>query len=429
MQEKKMQVYNRKLKEFIEKTLTTRPLVYLNGPRQCGKSTLVQNLGLEREANYISFDSSLILAAAKADPANFIQSLPGDALNIIDEVQMAPEIYPCLKISVDENRARGRGRGLYLLTGSANLLALPRLAEALVGRMSVLTLLPFSSGEIRQSSFNFIEGLFQDKLEYRRYKSWDLPDIIGNASFPEPALNSDISRTQWFDDYLTTIVQRDVQSIADIRNPVKIIMLLSVLALRAGRLLNNSAVAQETGLDIKTYDRYKGGVVNTFLVFELPSWSKPNRLNKRFTKASKLYFNDTNLLAYLMKRDLREIYRNDRITMGRLFENFIATEIMKNASSLTDASVSHFRTSDNKEVDFVIERTNGDTVGIEVKLDGSPDAHDFYGLKLLKEAVGGYFKKGIVIYPGSEIVPWGEGLWAVPACYLWEGFSPGGGGR
>jgi predicted AAA+ superfamily ATPase len=105
--------------------------------------------------------------------------------------------------------------------------------------------------------------------------------------------------------------------------------------------------------------------------------------------------------------------------MGRLFENFIATEIMKNAACFSDLTVSHFRTSDQKEVDFVIEKTNGDTIGIEVKLGGSPDNHDFYGLKLLKETVGEKFEKGVVVYSGSETVPWGEKLWAIPACYFW----------
>jgi predicted AAA+ superfamily ATPase len=416
-----MQVYNRNLRDFIEKTAAARPLIYLNGPRQCGKSTLVQNLELKKQTNYISFDSPFVLSAARSDPAQFIRSLPGNRLNILDEVQMVPELYPYLKIAVDENRAKGKGKGLYLLTGSANILALPRLAEALVGRMSVITLFPFSSGEYTQAPFNFITNLFRDKFEYRRYTDYDLVDLITNSTFPEPALNRKIRRVQWFDDYLSTILQRDVQNITEIRNPAKITMLLSVLALRAGGLLNNSSVAQETGLDAKTYDRYKGAALNTFLIFEVPAWAKPNRLNKRFTKSAKLYFTDTNLLVYLLRRDIRDIYKNDRITAGRLFENFAAGEIIKNAAMLPGTDVSHFRTSDQKEVDFVIEKTNGDTIGIEVKLDGAPDNHDFYGLKILKDAVGGKFKKGIVLYTGTELISWAKDLWAVPVCYLWKG--------
>jgi len=412
-----MKYYERILGAYLEKTIKTRPLVYLNGPRQTGKSTFVRNF--KDDANYVSFDSPVNLAAAKADPAEFIRAFPTGKPNIIDEVQMAPEIYPYLKMAVDEKRSKGKGAGLYILTGSANLLALPRLSEALVGRMSVLTLLPFSSSEYKRTGVNFIEKLFLDKMEYRRYGKYDLTKIITNATFPEPALNSAIDRSQWFDDYLNTLLLRDIRVVADIRNPSKAIMLLSILALRAGGLLNNSLAAQETGLDIKTYERYKAAAINTFVIFEVNAWSKPSRLNKRFTKSPKLYFTDTGLLTYLLRRDLVDIFNTDRITMGHLFENFIACEIMKNASSFPGLTVSHFRTSDQKEVDFVIEKKDG-VVGIEVKLDSEPDNHDFAGLKLLREAVRERFRKGIVVYPGTELVPFGEDLWAVPVSYLWE---------
>jgi predicted AAA+ superfamily ATPase len=418
-----MRYYERDLEAYLHKTLNTRPLVYLRGPRQCGKSTLVKNLGLRKTAHYLSLDSPVNMAAAKTDPARFMQSLPAGRLNIIDEVQAVPEIFPYLKISIDEQRAKGSDKGyslgLYLLTGSADLMALPSLSEALVGRMAVLTLLPFSASEYKRTGINFITKLFDEKLEYRSYKSYDLLTIMHNATFPEPALNPAIDRHQWFGDYINTLFQRDIRAVADIRNPSKAIMLLSVLAMRAGGLLNNSQTAQETGLDIKTYERYKAAALNTFILFEIPAWSKPNRVNKRFTKSSKLFFTDTNLLAYLLRRDTADIYANDRITMGRLFENFIATEIMKNAVSLTGLEVSHFRTSDQKEVDFVLEK-GGKVIGIEAKLNAAPTVHDFAGLRLLKEATGDRFRLGVVMYPGTEMVPFGEDLWAIPICYLWK---------
>jgi predicted AAA+ superfamily ATPase len=193
----------------------------------------------------------------------------------------------------------------------------------------------------------------------------------------------------------------------------------SVLAMCAGGLLNNSMAAQETGLDIKTYERYKAAVLITFIIFEIQAWSKPNRLSKRFTKSPKLYYTDTGLLTYLLRRDMEEIYRNDKITRGHLFENFIATEIMKNSNSLPGLELSHFRTSDQKKADFVLEKS-GSVIGIEVKLESIPDKHDFAGLKLLREAVGNRFKRGILLHTGTELVSFGEDLWAVPVCYLWE---------
>jgi len=405
---------------LLRKTIAERPLVYLNGPRQAGKSWLAQNLNPGQDINYITFDSPLVLASAKAAPEKFIKSLPTDRLSVIDEVQLAPEVFRLLKISIDENRTKGRNSGLYLLTGSANLMALPGLSDALVGRMSVLTLLPISSGEYKQTDFNFITGLFNEDLGYKKYGDYDLLDVITHATFPEQALSAQ-NTPRWYDDYLNTIIQRDVKSIADIRKPEKLIMLLSFLVLRAGGLLNNSGLAQEAGLAMATYESYKSFLINTFIIFQLQPWAKPGRLNKRFIKSSKLFFNDTNLLVYLMRRDIHEIFRNDRPSAGHVFENFIATEIMKNAAPLIDINVSHFRTSDGKEVDFVVEKHNGDTIGIEVKLDMSVKQEDFKGLKVLKEAVGEKFVKGIVIYTGREIVPFDDDMWAVPVCYLWAG--------
>ena len=414
-----MDYYNRNLENWLGKTLQTRPLVYLNGPRQCGKSTLAKSTYSEKQHSYLSFDSPVNLAAAKSDPAKFIDSLPFDKLKIIDEVQLLPEFFSYLKIEVDKYREKGKGTELFLLTGSANLMALPRLAETLVGRMSILTLFPFSSSEYKRTGVNFITRLFEEKPEYRSYNTYNLLETIENSTFPEPALNLNIDREQWFGDYLNTLIQRDVRTITDIRNPNKMLMLFSFLAMRAGSLLNNSQIAQEAGLDIKTYERYKAAAINTFILFEIPAWSKPNNLNKRFTKSPKLFFTDTNLLAYLLRRNLKSIYDNDRIAMGHLFENFIASEIIKNATSITGLDISHFRTSDQKEVDFVLEKGN-DVIGIEVKLNSTPSVNDFNGLKLLKEAVKGRFKLGVVIYTGTEMVPFGEDLWALPVCYLWE---------
>jgi len=149
----------RLLENILEETIETRPLVYLNGMRQCGKSTLVQNLSGKNEFNYITFDNPASLFFARNDPAGFVEQLPQDKLNIIDEVQLAPELFRQFKIAIDRKRFAGKDRALYVLTGSANISALPKLAEALVGRMSILTLYPFSASEIKGTGINLIEKL------------------------------------------------------------------------------------------------------------------------------------------------------------------------------------------------------------------------------------------------------------------------------
>ncbi|MDR1579424.1 MAG: AAA family ATPase, partial [Synergistaceae bacterium] len=235
-----MSYCQRQLENLLAQTLETRPLVYLNGPHQVGKSTLAEHISEGREFNHVSFDSPLAAASARSDPVGFIKSLPKDKLNIIDEVQMAPEVFRQFKAAVDTTRSKGSA-GLYLLTGSANILALPQLADALVGRMSILTLLPFSSAERCGTGKNFLKSLWSDSLGYKKYEDADLADFIFDATYPEIALNHKIKRTQWFDDYLTTILQRDVKTLADIRNPNNVLHLIVSLSLRAGSLLNNAS--------------------------------------------------------------------------------------------------------------------------------------------------------------------------------------------
>ncbi|MDR2717028.1 MAG: ATP-binding protein [Treponema sp.] len=416
-----MDYIHRLLEDTLKKTVRTRPLLYLNGSRQCGKSTLVQNISVGKNLNYITFDNPVHLFFARNDPAGFLQQLPNNRLNVMDEVQLAPELFRNLKIIVDEKRLTDKSRALYVLTGSANIFALPKLADALVGRLSILTLYPFSASEIKGTGVNVIKKLWNDDLYPRKYSRANIVSIISNATFPEIALDKRKNRYLWFNDYITTLLQRDVRTLADIKNPDKIYQLLVSLSQRAGGLLNNANIMKETGLDAKTYEKYKALCDNTFLTFELPSWTKPNRLNKKFVKQKKLYFTDTSLLCHIMQRDMDDVYKNDKTTMGHIFENFIATEIMKAAKSLDSYSVSHFNPVQNqgKEVDFVIESPNGKTVGVEVKLDSTINEKDWANMNTLQETIGNRFMKGIIIYTGSDLVQVSRKIWAVPVQYLW----------
>jgi len=416
-----MAYIKRLLEDAFKKTVKTRPLLYLNGPRQCGKSTLAQNIAVGKKINYITFDNPVHLTFARNDPTGFLQQLPDNRLNVMDEVQLAPELFRYLKMAVDEKRLTDKNRALYVLTGSANIFALPKLADALVGRLSVLTLYPFSASEIKETGVNVIQKLWNDDLSQRKYSRANIVSIISNATFPEIALDKKKNRYLWFNDYITTLLQRDVRTLADIKNPDRIFQLLVSLAQRAGGLLNNANVMKETGLDAKTYEKYKALCENTFLVFELPSWTKPNRLNKKFVKQKKLYFTDTSLLCHIMQRDMEDVYKNDKTVMGHIFENFIATEIMKSAQSLDSFSVSHFNPVQyqGKEVDFIVESPNGKAIGIEVKLDSTINEKDWANMNTLQETIGDRFLKGIIIYTGNDLVQVSRKIWAVPVQYLW----------
>lgn len=412
----------RALNMELIKSVKSRPLVYLNGARQCGKSTLVRNALLENNINYISFDSPILLAAAKRNPANFIAELPQNKINVIDEVQLATEIFPYLKIDVDEKRIKGKNKSLYVLTGSANIFALPKLANALVGRMTILTLYPFSVSEFCRKEVNFIDKFWNIKLTVGKYKNTNLLEKISNATFPEIALDENIDREKWFDSYLTTILQRDAFSLASIRRPEKILQLLISFSERVGGLINDENIKKETGFNSITYERYKAFCNSVFMTFEVQSWSKANKLDKRFLRSKKIYFTDTNFLCYIMRRELKDLYTNPS-AMGHIFENFIASEIIKAASSSPNQYfVSHFNPvrGQGKEVDFIIENLHGEAIAIEIKLNATLDLKDFANMKICKDTLRDKFKKGIVVYTGNEILPFGDNLWAIPVNCLWE---------
>lgn len=414
-----MNYLNRNITQELEQSIETRPLTYLNGGRQVGKSTLCSHLPDNIKRNHITFDSPLVLATAKSQPAAFVDSLPNDILNIIDEVQFAPEIFPYLKMKIDFNRLNGNDKQKFLLTGSANLMAMPKLSEALVGRMSVLTLYPFSASEYYNLNKSLTERLFDEELRLSSFEDFNIVDVLKNSTYPEIAMDAKIDRIKWFDSYLTTILNRDIKSLSDLKNPEIMVALLSLLSTRTGGLLNNTEIAKELGVDYRTYEKMFAFALNSFLVFNVKPWAKPNKLSKRFVKSPKLYFTDCNFLSYIMKRDIDEMYENDKKAFGHVFENFVATELLKSAK-LNNLELSHYRTQSGKEADFVLENAQGDVVGIEVKSAKDIDKKAYSGLLELKELCGDKFKKGIILYTGNDIVPLSEKIWAVPVCYFWK---------
>ena len=414
-----MNYLNRNITQELEQSIETRPLTYLNGGRQVGKSTLCSHLPDNIKRNHITFDSPLVLATAKSQPAAFGDSLPNDILNIIDEVQFAPEIFPYLKMKIDSNRLNGNDKQKFLLTGSANLMAMPKLSEALVGRMSVLTLYPFSASEYYNLNKSLTERLFDEELRMSSFKDFNIVEVLKNSTYPEIATDAKIDRIKWFDSYLTTILNRDIKSLSNLKNPEIMVALLSLLSTRTGGLLNNTEVAKELGVDYRTYEKMFTFALNSFLVFNVKPWARPNKLSKRLVKSPKLYFTDCNFLSYIMKRDIDEMYENDKKAFGHVFENFVATELLKSAK-LNNLELSHYRTQSGKEADFVLENAQGDVVGIEVKSAKDIDKKAYSGLLELKELCGDKFKKGIILYTGNDIVPLSEKIWAVPVCYFWK---------
>ncbi len=410
---------NRHIKNKLLGALEVSPIVFLNGPRQAGKSTLVQKLSKDDfPAEYVTFDSTSQIAAAVNSPKTYLKERKG-AL-IIDEVQLVPEIFRTLKIVVDELRQEQieKLKGRFLLTGSANIMALPKLSDPLVGRMNVLTLYPISSAEALGGTGDFIEKLFNKSFKPDKSKR-KLNDIIRMATFPEISGASMHERTNWFDGYLTTILQRDVRALAEIEKLSSLPNLLRILANRAGGLINDADIARDAGLNPVTSRSYKTLLKMLFLTFELTPWYR--NISKRLVKSPKGYMIDTLLLCHLLQYELDDLETNRPELFGHALENFVATELLKLMTIRDDRlDLFHFRTSDNKEVDFVLEKPNGQLAAIEVKKREYVDKSDFKGLETLQSMTGDDFICGIVLYRGRDVVPFGRNLWAVPMSNLWE---------
>jgi uncharacterized protein len=427
-------MYYRGITPHLHDALADSPVVLVNGARQTGKTTLVQQfVPSAREApdggpitesdsagpasprTFLTLDDSSILAAAKADPAGFIAGLAGPV--IIDEVQHAPELFPAIKASVDRDRRPGR----FLLTGSANVLLLPRLSESLAGRMEVHTLWPLAQAEIEGRRGSAVDDLFSDRLPTRALPAVGREDLIRrllSGGYPEPlGRRTEARRRAWFNAYLTTILQRDVRDIANIEGLSQLPRLLALLATRTGALLNLSDVASGIKIPYATLHRYMSVLEATFLLQLLPAWS--SNLGTRLIKAPKLLINDTGLAASLLGLDARRLEANP-VLVGPLLETLVAMELKKAAGwSTVRPSLFHYRTHARQEVDILLESPAGEVVGVEVKAAASAAPADFAGLRSLAAMTGDRFVRGVLLYTGSQVVPFGERLHAIPISLLW----------
>jgi predicted AAA+ superfamily ATPase len=419
-----MPTYSRNITPRIKDALKVSPVVFLNGPRQAGKSTLVQSI-IEQIGNqknpvvYHTFDRPTEMAAATSAPEAFLTAYKG--ILIIDEVQLVPELFRALKVVVDELRLKDRenANGKYLLTGSANIMALPKLADPLVGRMSVLTLYPFTTSEATVGRGDAIDRLFTLDFTNIDDRGIKLTDAIKLGTFPEISHKDAKDRSTWFDGYITTILQRDVKQLSELDKISVLPNLLRVLATRAGNLMNEADIARDVKLNPVTAKSYRTVLKNMFLTFDVAPWYK--NIGKRLVKAPKGYFTDTLLMCHMLGLDIDDIEKNKPELFGHVLENYVATELLKLlAFGDIKAQLLHFRTSDGKEIDFVLERPDGSVFAIEVKKSENVDPGDFKGIKELAALVPKEFTGGVVLYSGKQAVRFGQNLWAVPLHILWQ---------
>ncbi|PZA07726.1 MULTISPECIES: ATP-binding protein [unclassified Meiothermus] len=406
-------MFPRYLAQPLREALRARPVILLLGGRQVGKSTLAQALVAEGLLDrYLTLDDLTLLAAATEDPQGFLAGLQGPV--VLDEIQRAPGLLLPLKAWVDRDRRPGR----FLLTGSANLLALPKAAGFLVGRVALFTLWPLSQGEIEGRREGFLSALFAEELPPVQGEGRLPLDRLLRGGYPEAVLLSPEQRGAWFRDYLVTLLAREVRELSQIERVAELPRLYRLLASRPMDLLNWAELGRTLGLAATTLKRYFALLEALYLVHTLPPWQA--NLGKRLVKSPKLLPTDTGLALHTLGLDEKRL-EADRTLLGGFLEAFVAMELLKQLGYAPfSAQLFHYRSHTGEEVDLVLEGPGGRVVGLEVKARGSVHPKDLHGLKALAQALGPRFHRGVVLYLGREAVPFGPRLHALPLEALWR---------
>lgn len=412
-------VLPRRAASIVADALADTRVVLVTGARQCGKSTLVRMQARDSSAEWRNLDSEVTRQAAASDPTGFVDF---GELMVIDEIQRVPELLLAIKEQVDADPRPGR----YLLTGSARVLGLRALPDTLPGRTETVELWPFSQGEIDGLQEGFVESAFTDAGALNHtsaVRRGEYAERIVRGGFPEAVARANPARRErFFDSYVADLVARDVSQLSEIERPAQLRALLRLLAARSGQLLVGNALSNDLQVSARTVHRYLSLLEEVFLIKRIPAWSR--NVSSRAIGTPKVAFVDSGVAANLLDADARSLLRPGG-PFGPLLEGFVLMELGRQlAWSRRRVELSHYRTKDGTEVDAVLEDRQGRVVGIEVKASSTVRSEDFRGLRHLADRLGEDFVAGLVLYTGTQTLPFGPRLRAVPASALWEIAGP-----
>ncbi len=394
-------------------------MVAITGARQVGKTTLAREVLRHTTGEFLTLDDPGTLAALDGDPHTMLDR---KGTLVIDEFQRGGEaLLRHLKRFVDADPRKGR----FLLTGSTRFLSVPTLSESLAGRIALVDLWPLSQGELACRSDRFVDRLFGRPAALRaaRGEALDREDVLGRicaGGFPEVQGMRPAMRERWYASYVRTVTQRDIPEIHGVRQVDALARLLELVATRTAQELNVASLAVATRRSEVTLAVHLALLETVHLWFRLPAWSR--NLTKKVVRHAKAHFVDSGLAAHLLRVDADALAVPGSPALGPLLETFVAGELARQVGwADTPIDLRHFRDRDGLEVDIVLEARDGRVALVEVKASRTVDARDFAGIDRLGAKIGSGFVHGVVLYLGSEMMPFGPGKTALPVSALWAG--------
>lgn len=395
------------LKEVME-SLRYRRVVHITGARQTGKTTLAAAVSLPSVRRY-TMDNDTLREVATENPIEFTERKSGETL-IIDEVQKVPELLNAIKIHVDASQDRGQ----YLLTGSSSLDFLRKSADSLAGRMHTIHLRTLSLGEINGCEPSFLDNAFKREFREPAVKMAKR-DIIHQAfvgGYPETLDFPEHIRREWFDDYVRTLIERDIKDIAQIRNVPALKDIFNWLLARSSKFWSLNELCTMAQISKDCVNNYIAALQALYIIDKVPAWNKTDY--DRIGKSPKYFATDTGLIANCLQWDEESTFL-DSDCSGKLIESWVYHELSTLVGCAREQyAISHYRDKDKREIDFIVSNSRNDLLGIEVKTGGRVGKEDFKHLKWFAENIAKGPFTGIVLYSGNDILSFGEGMYAVP---------------
>lgn len=362
-----MNYISRNLEKVVSEVTKEYPVVLVTGPRQVGKTTMLQKLMEGTDRSYVSLDDLNERNLAKTDPELFLQLHKPPVL--IDEVQYAPELFTYIKIHVDKNH----DPGAFWLTGSQVFKLMRGVQESLAGRVAVLSLTSLSQAEICEGEMEpftiDMDALAARSNERKQADTRDIFDRIFSGSMPAIVSGQNSNSQIFYSSYLTTYIERDVKELSDAIDSLKFLHFITAVAARCGQMLNVADIARDADINQKQAKDWLGILETLGIIFYLHPYS--NNLLKRLVKTPKLYFYDTGLVCYLTKWSSAETLESGAMN-GAILENYVVAEIMKTyLNSGKEPFIYYYRDKDAKEIDIVLEH-DGVLNPIEIKKSSNP---------------------------------------------------------